>query len=242
MSNKKKVNAILIASIYAIIFAVLNILIFVIFKPKNIENSTAKTNFWVTYGFLVASFALQVGSLFLYDKKNGIDAVFLGLPVFKLSGIFFGIEGAVALIFFILSACNVAIPTAVVVIFQLIMLAAYLVIAILAVLAKNHIAGINETIKHNVATIRNLESDVRIAAEACTDNELKAALNRFADDIRFSDPMTNPYVEGLDLQISNTVMEIKLAAYEGNNELITPLLKKGTLLLKERNMKLVNSK
>ncbi len=242
MKKNKNTNIVIVAAIYAIVFAVLNILIFVIFKPGNIENKVAKTNFWVTYAFLVISFVLQVGSLFLYNKKTGIDSVFMGVPVFVISAIFLGVEAVVALIFFTLSAFNVQVPTAVVVIFQLLILAAYLVIALLAILAKNHISGINETIKHNVTTIRNLEADVRIAAEACNDASLKASLNKFADDIRFSDPMTNQYVEAIDMQLQNTVMEIKLASYESNNEMIEPLLKKGTLLLKERNMKLVNSK
>ena len=166
----------------------------------------------------------------------------MGLPVFFVSMIFLGVEVVVAVIFFILSATNVAIPTAVVVIVQLLILAAYLVIALLAILAKNHIAGLDQKIKTNVANIRNLEADVRIAMEACTDPAVKELLRKFADDIRFSDPMTVPAVEVLDVQIQTTVMDIKAAAYEGKNELIEALVRKGTLQLKERNMKIINSK
>jgi len=242
MNKTKKVNAILIALIYAIIFAVLNVLIFVIFKPGKISNDVAKTNFWVTYAFLVISFACQVGSIFLFDKKNGLNAVFMGLPVFMVSIIFFVVELVVAVIFFILSAFNVQVPTAVVVVLQLLILAAYLIIAILAVLAKNHIAGLNEKIKTNVANIRNLEADVRIAMEACTNPQVKELLRKFADDIRYSDPMTTPAVEVLDVQIQTIVMDIKQAAYDGKFDLIEALVRKGTLQLKERNMKVINSK
>lgn len=242
MNKNKKINVVLIAAIYAVIFAVLNVLVFVIFKPGKITNEVAKTNFWTTYAFLVISFVLQVCSIFLFDKKSGLDAVFMGLPVFFVSMIFLGVEVVVAVIFFILSATNVAIPTAVVVIVQLLILAAYLVIALLALLAKNHIAGLDKKIKTNVANIRNLEADVRIAMEACTDPAVKELLRKFADDIRFSDPMTVPAVEVLDVQIQTTVMDIKAAAYEGKNELIEALVRKGTLQLKERNMKIINSK
>mgnify|MGYP001055152164 FL=1 len=54
--------------------------------------------------------------------------------------------------------------------------------------------------------------------------------------------MTVPAVEVLDVQIQTTVMDIKAAAYEGKNELIEALVRKGTLQLKERNMKIINSK
>lgn len=242
MNKTKKVNALLIALIYAIIFAVLNVLIFVIFKPGKIDDEVAKTNFWVTYAFVVIFFACQVGSIFLFDKKSGLTAVFMGLPVFMISAIALGIELVIALIFFTLSAFECAIPSAVVVVVQILVLAVYLIIAILAILAKNHISGLDEKIKKNVTTIRNLEADVRIAMEACSNPEVKEVLRKFADDIRFSDPMTTPEVEVLDVQIQTTIMDIKQAAYDGKEELVVALVRRGTLQLKERNMKVINSK
>ncbi len=242
MSKGKKTNVIMIAAIYAVIFAVLNILIFVIFKPGKIDNDVAKRNFWITYSFLVVSFILQVGSLFVFDRKSGINAVFFGLPLFAISGIFFGVEAVVALIFFILSACNVALPTTVVVVIQILILAIYIVIALMSLLAKNHITKLDETIKHNVTNIRNLQADVLMAMEACTYPRVKELLQKFADDIRYSDPMTVPEVEVLEVQLQTTVMEIKNAAYEGKNDLVESLVKKGTLQLKERNIKISNSK
>lgn len=239
---KKKTNAILIGVIYAIIFIVLNILIFVVFKPWKIENAVAKTNFWTTYAFLIVSFGLQIGSLFLFDRKSGIDAVFMGMPVFIISAIFFGVEAVLSLIFFVLSAFNVAVPTSLVVVLQILVLAAYLIIAILAILAKNHITSVDQKIKVNVAAIRNLESDVIIAMEACADSSLKESLRKLADSIRFSDPMSTPAVEALDIQLQSTIMEIKAAAYDSKYELLTALIRKAELQLKERNLKVSNSK
>lgn len=242
MNKGKKTNVVLIAAIYTIIFAVLNILIFVIFKPGDIKEEIAKKNFWITYAFLVVSFLLQVGTLFAFDRKSGLNAIFFGMPLFGISAFFFGAEAFLSVIFMTLSAFNVNVPTVIVVILQLLVLAAYLVIALLALLAKNHITQLDQTIKQNVTNIRNLQADVLIAMEACTDSNVKEILRKFADDIRYSDPMTVPAVEALDVQIQTTVMEIKTAAYDGKFELVESLVRRGTLQLKERNMKISNSK
>lgn len=242
MSNGKKTSAILIGAIYAVIFAVLNLLIFVIFKPGNIDNDVAKRNFWITYAFLVITFILQVASIFTFDRKSGLNAVFFGLPIFVVSAIFLGIEVVVAVIFFILSAFNVALPTTVVVVIQILILAAYIVITLLSLLVKNHIVKLDESIKQNVTNIRNLQADVLVAMEACDNAHVKELLRKFADDIRFSDPMTVPAVEVLDVQIQTTVMEIKTAVYEGKLDLVESLVRKGSLQLKERNLKISNSK
>ena len=142
----------------------------------------------------------------------------------------------------ILAACNVQVPTTLVVVLQIILLAAYLVISILALMAKTFVSDIDKTIKKNVQSIRNLTSDVEVAAEACEDPVVKKALMDLSEDIRYSDPMTNEVVATLDVQIESNVMEIKSAVYDGKYDLAAALIKKGKLYISERNKKLSNSK
>lgn len=241
MKSSKKLF-IMIGIVYAIVFAVINLLIFVIFKPGQIDNDTSKKAFWFSYGFLTVSVLLNFASLFTFDRKSGIDTVFMGIPLFFISIGFFVIETFVAVVFMILAACNVQVPTTLVVVLQIILLAAYLVISILALMAKTFVSDIDKTIKKNVQSIRNLTSDVEVAAEACEDPVVKKALMDLSEDIRYSDPMTNEVVATLDVQIESNVMEIKSAVYDGKYDLAAALIKKGKLYISERNKKLSNSK
>lgn len=242
MSKSKKTNVSLIVLIYAIIFAVLNVIIFVAMKPGKIDNDIAKRAFWFSYGFVALSFLLHFATLFTFDKKGGIDAVFMGLPLSFISIIFFGIETFIGLIFMILGACSVKVPTALVIIIQVIVLAIFLVIALLSSITKNVINEKNEEIKQNVRNIRFLYSDVEIAMEACEDEEIKNELRIFSEDIRYSDPMSIDMVKHLEVNIETVIMEIKSAVYDGNYDLVKSLIKKGKLYLLERNKKIANSK
>lgn len=239
---KKQKLTIMLSVIYAIIFAVLNVIVFVVFKPGKIENDVAKKAFWFSYGFMVLSFLLQFATIFVFDRKRGIDAVFMGMPLYVISAIFFAVELFVSVVFMTLGAFNVQVPTALVIVLQIVILAAYLVVAILAIMVKDHISAIDEKIVKNVTNIRNLTADVELAMEACNDPELKNTLRIFSEDIRYSDPMTVPEVAAIDVELETAVKEIKNAAYDGNYELVGALVRKAKLILSERNKKISNCK
>ena len=242
MKKSGKKNYVLILVFYAIVCVLINVLVFTVFKPGKIEEAVAKKAFWFSYAFLMVSLGLHIGTLFTFNAKRGIDAIFMGMPLYVISAIFFAIEAFISTVFMILGDCNVNVPTTLVVVLQILVLGVYLCISVLALLAKNVVEEIDTKIVTNVQNIRNLYADVEVAMEACTDLELKNGLRKFAENIRFSDPMSNDAIADLDRQIKVLVEDLKQIVYEENYESVQTLLRKGNLLLLERNKKVANSK
>lgn len=79
--------------------------------------------------------------------------------------------------------------------------------------------------------IRQLQVEVELLASKETDPAVRTELNRLAEMIRYSDPMSHEQLAGLEEKISAKVAELKTAA--NRPELITELIS----LLEERNLK-----
>lgn len=239
-----KKNLIGVSLIYIIIFALITTVFLTVFKPWKFEMVICKKDFWISYGFLTAAFIFQFASLFLvtYKKKNGADALFLGLPLILFSGIYFVIELIVSVVFMLLAAFEVKTPITLVAVLQIVILGTFLIGAIIAVLTKNTISAIEEKNKRNVTNIRNLTSGVELAANMCSDSEVKRLLVQFSEDIRYSDPMSRSEVMTLDNKISSIVSDIQVAVTDNNLEEVKRLVAQGKMAVLQRNQILANSK
>ncbi|MCR4698435.1 MAG: hypothetical protein K5762_03610, partial [Bacilli bacterium] len=181
---KKNKNSILLLSIYAIALVVINILVFTIFKPFTFTSGICVANFWFSYAFMTFAFLSQIGALFLYDRKGGLNAVFFGLPLSVISLIYFFVAAFFAILFMILCAFNVETPIVLVVTVQLLVLAFYAVLFILALITKNVVTDIDKKQKEKVQTIRYMVGDLDILIETATNPDIKKELLKLQEDIR----------------------------------------------------------
>ena len=202
--------------IYSIIFVILNVLIFVIFKPANITEAKCQQAFWWSYAFITVAFLLQFATIFTLGIRKGYPAIFMGLPLFMVGLYYFVIEFIVGLIFMILAVTGVPTPLELVIILQCIILAAFVVVAVLALMAKNTMNHIEETRKQAVTNIRFLVGDLELAANYLPEanKDLKKEVLKVSEDVKYSDPMSCPAVAMLDQQIQEIVMQVKFNCQE----------------------------
>ena len=73
--------------------------------------------------------------------------------------------------------------------------------------------------------------------DKCSDPELKAAFQKLAEDIRYSDPMSNPCLFELEKQITLTVSNADVAVNQKDYANAMLLCNQAKLLLTERNKK-----
>lgn len=238
----KKRNYIGIIAIYGIIFALIVTLALTIFKPWNYEDNQLKTIFWVSFAFLSVSLFANVGSLFAMRRKDGISAVFFGIPLFSVSIAYFFIETFIALIFMILSAFKVHVPLVVVIVLQVLFLGIFAIAVIVALLTQSHVRDIEHTIKTNVQNIRGLVTELEMASQMIQDENMKKRLSSLAEEVRYSDPTGNESTVELDTKLKSVVADIKNAAVSGNIQALDVLVNQGKLTLMERNKVLFNTK
>ena len=216
-----KKNKGLAYAILGIVFILFNIIAFVI--------PTEKTpTFWIAYTFIIIAFAVQIGVWKLaFGKTDTIKSKFLSIPIIHI-GIVYLIAQLIAFAVFM------AVPTlpawiAVVVSVLLLGISAICLIATEA--GRDEINRVEEKVQRKIFYITALQTDIEILAKQEKDGDIKIALAKLVDTIRFSDPMSNEMLTDIETQISNKVAELKTA--EDKSAIITEL----NLLLTERNRK-----
>ena len=223
---KKGKATVSIGLIYVILLGVFNLLVFTIFK-------THTKVFWLSYAFMTVAFIVQILSMFLSFKTADVETAFFGIPLASFS--IYYLCGAVFMVF-----QNAGFTLALVI--QTLILAAFLIIAIISLLARDTVQAIGENVKQNVTNLKSILVDVEMLSSSCTDPELKQALNKLADTVKYSDPMSTAAVELVEQRIMRKISELRVSI--DNNQIPDALqvCKELELLYVERNKKLALSK
>ena len=204
-----------------IVFALFNVIAFVI--------PTSKTaTFWTAYVFTVFAFLLQLLVIKVaFGKKDSLKSKFLGIPIIYVGAIYLIVQLIVFAIFMIFPM----LPIWLAIVICSIVLAISALCATAGQIGANEINRMEEKIKAKRSFIQFLQVDIQMLAESETDAEIKAALVKLTEKVRFSDPMSHEMLGELELRISAKVEEIKSA--HNKKEIIKEI----DILLTERNKK-----
>ena len=207
-----------------------NVIFFVLFGFEDHEAS-----FWASYAFMLVAFGVTALNL-LAMGKNGMmvrDWLF-GYPIIKHSAIYLVLE-------LVLSTLYVSLEEYVSFAFafttQLIILAVHLVFAISCFLSKQTIQEIKTKVDDKTRYIKLLRADTEMLASKCQNPTLKEECKKFAEAVRYSDPMSNDALFELEKELALAVSDCDQAISQQNDDEAFALLQKATLLLQERNKK-----
>lgn len=222
-STAKK-SWIMMAAIYAIIFAVFNLLVFVIVNEKN-------DVFWMSYAFMCIAFIVQIVSMLLALRSLEIETVFMGIPLASLSMYYFFAAIFVGAVFMFFQNA----PFKLAIVLQILILAIYAVVAIMALMSRNVVQDVNDNLRENVEAIKTLVVDVDVFIPQVSDPALKKALKRVSVTIKYSDPMSNAAVEDIEEQIMQTVNELRINIENSRNAEAIQTCKDIEVLFMQRN-------
>ena len=222
--NTAKKTGIMTAMIYVIIFAVFNLLVFLVFQKRT-------PVFWISYGFMCLAFIVQITSMFLALRTLEVESVFMGIPLASLSFYYFFaavFAGAVFMVFQIA-------PIKLVVIIQVLILAAYVVVALLALMSREVVQDTNDTLKEKVAAIKTLNVDVDVLILQVSDPALKKALRKVSETVKYSDPISTEAVADIEAQIMQSMNALRVCIENDNNEEAIATCKDVEVLFLQRN-------
>ncbi|MDO4623176.1 MAG: hypothetical protein Q4B22_09505 [Eubacteriales bacterium] len=229
--NTAKKNAAMTAAIYGILFLVYNILVFLIFKEKN-------GVFWMSYVFGVLAFIVQFASMYFALSSPDMEAVFYGIPLASLSLYYFFAAMFASVVFMIFKIA----PFKLALIVQLLILAAYAVAALLALLSRNTVQDINNTVRDNAAAIHRLNVDVDMLIPQAKDPAVRKALQRVSETVKYSDPMSNEHVVQIEDQIMRAVNDLQVFVGYNDNEKAIQACRHIEMLFLQRNRTLKATK
>lgn len=155
---------------------------------------------WVLYGFTIAAFLLLAIQMIAASRKSAGIVMDTALGV--VTAIYFGLQFVFG---GVICMCFAGLPTIAVLVCEIILLAAYLLIAFMMYAAQSHSAAQDHNDQKAVRKMRLLESDVQGMAEQQTDASLRQALKALAEEIHFSDVSSFPGLADVEGRIAQNV-------------------------------------
>ncbi len=219
------------ALIWAILLAVFNLICFVI-PSEAIGMSKFAGAFWAGYIFITIAFIGQLVCAFVALKTDDKTKLFYNIPVISVS--YTGL--ILTLIFGALCMAIPNLPNWVGIIVCLLILAFTAIAVIKAKGASDIVDNVDKKIKAQTLFIKSLTVDAESLLARAATPEAKDACKKVYETVRYSDPMSNDALAGVESQITLKFNEFATAVTSGA-ENIEVLANEVVILVGDRNRK-----
>lgn len=199
MKNNKAKNTVAFGLIYVILLGVFNLLVFTISKSRN-------DVFWLSYGFMTLAFVVQIVSMFMSFKSADVETAFFGIPLASFSVFYLCAELVIGALFMIFQMASFTLALVI----QVLVLAVFLSIAIISLLARDTVQQISDNVKEHVSNLKSVLVDIEMLMDCCTDPELKADLRKLSETVKYSDPISNEAVADVEQRIMRKISELRI--------------------------------
>ena len=165
-------------------------------------------SFWMGYVFITIAFVGQLICAHVALKETNIKKTFYKLSLITTSytGLVLSfVFGGLCMFFSWLPYWVGIIPCAIV-------LAANIIAVIKASAAVEIVSAVDEKVKAKTQFIKSLRVDVELLANNEADSAVKAELQKLAEKVRFSDPMSCPELSAIENEIADKTNALKTAA------------------------------
>ena len=214
---------------WAIGLALYVFLVFMISKP---ENRTAA--FWIGFSFSIIAILLTLVVVFGGLKANKL---LFDYPKYKLCISYCALQGMFSFVFVIFVITGVTW----VLVVEVLMLAIFAILFLTLGASNEIILKQEQEVKQKRQVINELKDKVDYLNHKIQDETISKALDKLAEEIRFSDPMSNDVTVSIDQEIESKIDALSTLD-ETSIEEYLKTLDDLSFLIKQRNTKLKNSK
>lgn len=184
--------------------------------------------FWVSFVFGLLAICFQIPLWNKVLSGETLKSKFLGYPVLHVGISYLLIQ----LIASIIMMAVPGIPLWIVIIVDVIILAFACGFVTSGGVARTAIEKTEEKIQVKTSYIKKIKADVDTLLSKETDTEVKKALRKLSDEIRFSDPMSNSDLEDIEAEISQKLISVSTAGDDKIN-----VISEISRLINQRNTK-----
>jgi len=221
-----KKNLIRDIAAFAILLIVYTVAVFAIPFKHTIE-------FKLAYGFTVASILVFAAACYIaFIQKPDAKSRFYGFPIAKIGFIYFLFQLIAGIL---MMTVGLYIPKWISILVFIVALGAAALGLISAEAVVSEIHHQDEKLKKDVTLMRSLQSKANQMASMCDDAEISKAIKAFAEELRYSDPVSKEEVADAEAELSSLVDQLQQALVDGDNATILPLCRKASVALSERN-------
>lgn len=189
--------------------------------------------FWGSYAFVMLAFIGQLGCIYLALQAKNKEKMFLNLPIVDISSRATVLSVLVAILCFIIPD----LPNWVAVILCVIILGVNAISITKANLASDLIENVDKKVKVQTFFVKSLTVDVQDMVGKTSDADAKEAVKKLAEKVRFSDPMSNDMLAGIESEIILKSAELKKAVSDSDADKIKALAGELSVMMDNRNAK-----
>lgn len=219
------------AAIWAILLAVFNVVCFV--TPDEVAGmSKFDGAFWVGYIFITVAFIGQLVCAYIALNTDDKTKLFYNIPIIRVSytGLIFTV------IFGALCMAIPKLPNWVGIIVCVLVLAFNAIAVIKAKAASDVVENIDAKVKAKTLFVKSLTVDAESLLTRATTPDAKNACKKVFEAVRYSDPMSNDALAGVESQITLKFNEFSNAITSGADN-IDNLADELVVLIGDRNRK-----
>lgn len=187
--------------------------------------------FWLSFGYTLAAFAVAWAAFWIaFLRHPGAKSRFYGFPIAKIGAVYWLVQLIAGLLAMALGSW---IPVWLAVLVYTAALGAAAIGLIAADAVADEIHAQDDKLKKDVTVMRTLRSQV--SQLDCTDPEAAAAVKKFAEELRYSDPVSSPALEEAERDLSAAVANLQSAVMDNDTPAIKQFCRTASRLLTERN-------
>ena len=189
--------------------------------------------FWISWGMTMLAFCVSGGALyFSMGRATDTKSRFYGFPIARI-GVIYGIAQLIA--GFVCMILGSWIPWWLV----LLVFIAGFGAAVLGLIATetvvDQIQQQDVQLRKDTTLMRSLQSKAQELAGLCDDADAAAAVKAFAEELRFSDPVSAEALAESEANLSALVDVLQGAVADGDAAAVQQLCRRATAVLAERN-------
>lgn len=220
------------AIIWAILLVIFNALCFI--TPSEINGeSKYTTSFWIGYIFITLAFIGQLACTYIAFKSGNIKDAIYNASLIRISTV--GL--ALMLVIGGITMAVAKIPEWLGVLACLLILAFTAISVIKAQSAVDAVQQLEKKIKTQTLFVRSFSADAEALISKAENDEMKAEAKKVFDAIRYSDPMSDDVLSGIESEIEGAFRSFKGAVLDNNAEAAKSAAKMISQLTDERNLK-----
>lgn len=189
--------------------------------------------YWISFGFtILALIVVGVSGYLTFIRRTDAKSKFYGFPIFKIALVYGAVQLVLGLIAMILGNL---IPVKLILIVYFIILGLVTIGLIATESVKDQIQNQDDNLQMNVSLMRSIQSKVNQMVSLSDNSEINTAIHKLAEEIRFSDPVSNKALENIEYEIEANIDELQLAIIDEDYNSVKKLCTKVSIILSERN-------
>lgn len=216
---------------WAVLVVIFNVIVFVV--PHEVGGvSRIDSSFWVGYLFIMLTFIGQLGVAW-YALKGDAVKTFYHIPLLTIS------YGTLLTMLTVGTLCMsiIQFPVWLGVILCLLVLGFGAITLVKAQAAASMVENIDKKVKVKTFFIKSLTVDMDSLIAHCTTQELKDALKEVYEAVRYSDPMSDDALAGVESQITLKASELTESVESADINAVRKIAGEMLILLNDRNKK-----